>query len=813
MKRIGIGLAVVQVAFGAVGNVALRGVTSTQAILTYTAPDAAACSVEVSESATYRPLVHDVDPALFANANLDSRAESVSSGRERAFVIGKRRAEKGLNGHWYSRALQTITPHYYRITCGSSVATGTFETSNIPLGNTYNEPLPPDPNAASRPYYTTMGSYAWPEFINWNKNDPTARQETVIDPQTGILLKRMGLPQDASISFLPGTGEHNFLAVRSVGGAWNIGTTVFSIANGKLVTIVVGSGSATVTTSSPHGLTAPSAVTISGLAAGNGVYLITGASSTTFTIGQGSLPSNTTLTDATLAVAAYAGTADNGNAVTFSGVNSNFLQLRDEGFSTGTNLTDPALPLDYLTLSVKGWCQGTCAGEDAKIQACLTINGVTCWPTNATAKYQEALLGTSQTNNFVTIGTTVPVLDAWTPAGFLPLNRADLSIRFGKADVDAAGTVTWVKGTGGGMYFSPNWTAGSRINIAGSECSLTGPASTKELMIDPASCSTPLALPLTAASWFGNNFGFLIRKKTVNTDAIKVQYAKYFSGSSQYMDWNASGSAVLCSQTLVQNTVTKGYGYHCINYANLPMLYWVDRKTADANFLGILNGGLGGVDGTHDGCIGNATLGGTTPTAPVSYYCSADDNETPAKRVLISCTVTTNNQPNNLSLGCANLTPGSQGKDLNTLISQFTAGSVPAYDTRFTCGVSGLQGTKLMMSCSRGPQDTMMWVVVVDPRKIDTAPGCVGGGKPTCVVAAMPTWATAPARWCSLHTLFVSGNTDTVWVAGKYLTPYSPPQVMDGPYTSNMTTAALGATPTIAAGSGVCPRVARGVTR
>src|SRR5262249_26847721 len=46
---------------------------------------------------------------------------------------------------------------------------------------------------------------------------------------------------------------------------------------------------------------------------------------------------------------------------------------------------------------------------------------------------------------------------------------------------------------------------------------------------------------------------------------------------------------------------------------------------------------------------------------------------------------------------------------------------------------------------------------------------------------------------------------DTVWVAGKYLTPYSPPQVMDGPYTSNMTTAALGAAPTIAAGTGVCP--------
>src|SRR5882762_2453884 len=91
--------------FGAVGNLAVRGVTSTQAVLTYSAPDANACPVQVSELPTYLPLVHDVDPAIFAGSNLDSRAESTSSGRERAFVVGKRRAEKGLNGHWYSRAL------------------------------------------------------------------------------------------------------------------------------------------------------------------------------------------------------------------------------------------------------------------------------------------------------------------------------------------------------------------------------------------------------------------------------------------------------------------------------------------------------------------------------------------------------------------------------------------------------------------------------------------------------------------------------------------------------------------------------------
>ena len=68
--------------------------TSTQAILAYRAPDTNPCSVEVSESQSYRPLAHDVDPALFAGSNLDSRPEATVSGLQRVFVAGKRRAEK-----------------------------------------------------------------------------------------------------------------------------------------------------------------------------------------------------------------------------------------------------------------------------------------------------------------------------------------------------------------------------------------------------------------------------------------------------------------------------------------------------------------------------------------------------------------------------------------------------------------------------------------------------------------------------------------------------------------------------------------------
>ena len=104
-------------AYGAVGNLQVRGVTSTQAILAYRAPDTNPCSVEVSESASYSPLAHDVDPAMFAGSNLDNRPGSTTSGLERVFVAGSRRAEKASNGKWYSRALQAFTTHYFRIRC------------------------------------------------------------------------------------------------------------------------------------------------------------------------------------------------------------------------------------------------------------------------------------------------------------------------------------------------------------------------------------------------------------------------------------------------------------------------------------------------------------------------------------------------------------------------------------------------------------------------------------------------------------------------------------------------------------------------
>ena len=172
------------------------GTTATQAILTYTAPDANVCTVDVSENASYTPPVHDVDPALFTGANQDNRAGSLTGNLTRVVVIGKRAAERSPDGRYYSRALQAHTLHYYRVTCGASSAAGTFTTTNIPIGNTWGDPLPVDPGVP--------GNFAWPSL-------PTQRSESVIDPQTGLLIKPMMVPSDhVTMSFGAGGESHEF---------------------------------------------------------------------------------------------------------------------------------------------------------------------------------------------------------------------------------------------------------------------------------------------------------------------------------------------------------------------------------------------------------------------------------------------------------------------------------------------------------------------------------------------------------------------------------------------------------------------------
>ena len=169
---------------GAIGDLRVIGATATQAVVGYTAPDRNPCTIEVSENSSLSPLVHDTDPAIFADSGLDNRPGDLSSGQARLAVIGKRSAELATAGLYagirhFSRALQAYTHHFGRVVCGPDSATFTFTTTNIPLGNTYGDPWLQD---ATHP-----GDQPWPESIGG------LTPESFIDPLTGVLLQRIGL--------------------------------------------------------------------------------------------------------------------------------------------------------------------------------------------------------------------------------------------------------------------------------------------------------------------------------------------------------------------------------------------------------------------------------------------------------------------------------------------------------------------------------------------------------------------------------------------------------------------------------------------
>lgn len=190
---------------GSSGGLRLQGVTSTQAVLAYTAPDSQPCRIEVSQSPDYVPPVHDVNSGLFPGSNQDLlRRGTVVSGRDRLVVIGRRVAETASDRKRYSRALQAYTKHYVRVTCGNGIAQElAFDTTNIPLGQTYNEPLPADP---ARP-----GETAWPT-IDWSN-----RNQWIVDPKTGLAMRRL-TSNEESVERYP---NNNFGAGRDLEGAWS----------------------------------------------------------------------------------------------------------------------------------------------------------------------------------------------------------------------------------------------------------------------------------------------------------------------------------------------------------------------------------------------------------------------------------------------------------------------------------------------------------------------------------------------------------------------------------------------------------------
>jgi len=164
--------------------------TSRQIIATYTAPDTGACTVEASESNTYSPVITDVNSTLFSGSNIDSRSGSLGTGTtSRSFIIGTVPDMRGVianvasDGKRYGRALQPLTTYYVRVTCGSHTGTASVTTLNRPLGMTRGNEQP----------IASAGTYAFPTS---NESD---RTQTLIDPVTGIKLRKLTAPSDDTV--------------------------------------------------------------------------------------------------------------------------------------------------------------------------------------------------------------------------------------------------------------------------------------------------------------------------------------------------------------------------------------------------------------------------------------------------------------------------------------------------------------------------------------------------------------------------------------------------------------------------------------
>jgi len=174
--------------------------TSKQIMVSYTASDTGVCTVEVSESPTYSPVVTDVNATLFAGANQDSRAGSLGAGTTgRTFLVGTAPDMRGVVSNLasdtkrYGRLLQPGTTHYVRVTCGATVATGSITTKNRPLGMT---------RSFERPM-ASAGVYAYPSL------DDTNRNQVLSDPSTGVQIRKLTCPTEDTTGgqiLTPGSG-------------------------------------------------------------------------------------------------------------------------------------------------------------------------------------------------------------------------------------------------------------------------------------------------------------------------------------------------------------------------------------------------------------------------------------------------------------------------------------------------------------------------------------------------------------------------------------------------------------------------------
>jgi len=173
------------VSFGA-PSVAFMGATQTQAVVAIRAASGP-CTLALSDSSSYSPVVPDVDESEYPGAGTDTRRPDTitRSDGTRLVTLGHMTGD---------RALAAFTAYYLQISGCGGVATLSFITATITAGTTQSWPVPFDPNK--------WGNRGWP--VTAKSLRTKARH---IDPLTGLVLAPASNALDWTVRY-PGGGRN-----------------------------------------------------------------------------------------------------------------------------------------------------------------------------------------------------------------------------------------------------------------------------------------------------------------------------------------------------------------------------------------------------------------------------------------------------------------------------------------------------------------------------------------------------------------------------------------------------------------------------
>ena len=406
--------------------------------------------------------------------------------------------------------------------------------------------------------------------------------------------------------------------------------------------------------------------------------------------------------------------------------------------------------VNYVTVSLTATATGS--GEDAKLDVCLTIDGVTCAP--GSPNLQEVAFTSTSSTQTAPSTTPLDYMADWFVWTVPPFNTTDMAKRSNTVAAynDSTGALTWTSG----HYFDRKWTAGTRVWIGGSPYKLTSYQSSQSITI-------PSGLGLDNPTVVGQSFGLLIWKKTsTNGTAITVSNVTFaMQPAPSFTFWN-EGYSRQCNPNAV--TVNGESGYYCQLYGNNGFA-WIGRTTGNVIHLGPMVIQYHANDSSGNGWnrtpFWNAGNYVWDTTRPASSYAVVEDSH--SKYVLARVDYNGNNtdvSPFNISTTnmaqvtpAANLTPYNPSGahyDVKTLLYNFDSRFAACYDSGgCSCVLVGEQAGYLLGRCYGGQDTPPAYGFVLDPSITPSSTAT-----PVIALADMINVGSrysSPMRWAVMH--------------------------------------------------------------